>query len=237
MNSADNWSGTTTDCSALQRRQTIISAIGFSALSTTENRSCWKARPASAVERNEIVIREIVCAETGTRSAADRAAPRATDGTSRIVATEAELQQRTNDLTLNGVVELERGDKDADASNADTTLRTGQAQESRQRHFAGEGSSARSCRDEEETLEQLEGLNLVAHIRDITVQAPVNVQHEKGVLRAQDTNGTSVNRPSQRASFEADLDEAQIFKGDSKRISSTPRSMFCRIGGLNNQKG
>ena len=54
--------------------------------------------------------------------------PRATDKESRISATEAQLLQTTNDLTLKGVVKLERWSKDSDPTNPDTTLRTGLAE-------------------------------------------------------------------------------------------------------------
>ena len=146
--------------------------------------------------------------------------PRATDGTSRIAATEAELQQRTNDLTLNGVVELERWDEDVDPSNADTTLRTGQAQWNLDSGvLKAKGPVLGQRRDDEGTvLEQLEGQNLLGNtIRgDITVQAPVNVQipREKGVLRAQDTTWNFREQTIRsEQSFEADLDKAQIFGG------------------------
>ena len=168
--------------------------------------------------------------------------PRATDGTSRIAATEAELQQRTNDLTLNGVVELERWDKDADPSNADTTLRTGQAQWNLDSGvLKAKGPVLGQRRDDEGTvLEQLQGQNLLGNTikGDITVQAPVNVQipREKGVLRAQDTTWNFREQTIRSAqSFEADLDQAQILVGDSERISMTPQWMFCPIAESNNQ--
>ena len=146
--------------------------------------------------------------------------PRATDGTSRIAATQAQLQQRTNDLTLKGVVELERWNKDADASKADTTLRTGEAQWNLDSGILqAKGPVLGQRRDDEGTvLEQLQGQNLRGNTikGDITVQAPVNVQipREKGVLRAQDTTWNFRDQTIRSAqSFEADLDEAQIFGG------------------------
>ena len=146
--------------------------------------------------------------------------PRATDGSSRIAATQAELQQRTNDLTLKGVVELERWNKDADESKADTTLRTGEAQWNLDSGILqAKGPVLGQRRDEEGTvLEQLQGQNLRGNTLqgDITVQAPVNVQipREKGVLRAQDTTWNFRDQTIRSAqSFEADLDRAQIFGG------------------------
>ncbi len=146
--------------------------------------------------------------------------PRATDGTSRIGASEAQLQQRTNDLTLNGVVELERWNEDADASNPDTTLRTGPAQWNLDTGLLNaQGPVLGQRRDEEGTvLEQLQGQNLRGNTiqGDITVQAPVNVQipREKGVLRAQDTTWNFREQTIRSEQpFEADLDEAQIAGG------------------------
>ena len=146
--------------------------------------------------------------------------PRATDGTSRIGASEAQLQQRTNDLTLNGVVELERWNEDADASNPDTTLRTGPAQWNLDTGLLNaQGPVLGQRRDEEGTvLEQLQGQNLRGNTiqGDITVQAPVNVQipREKGVLRAQDTTWNFREQTIRSEQpFEADLDEAQISGG------------------------
>ena len=146
--------------------------------------------------------------------------PRATDGTSRIGASEAQLQQRTNDLTLNGVVELERWNEDADASNPDTTLRTGPAQWNLDTGLLNaQGPVLGQRRDEEGTvLEQLQGQNLRGNTiqGDITVQAPVNVQipREKGVLRAQDTTWNFREQTIRSEQpFEADLDEAEIAGG------------------------
>ena len=146
--------------------------------------------------------------------------PRATDGTSRIGASDAQLQQRTNDLTLNGVVELERWNEDADASNPDTTLRTGPAQWNLDTGLLNaQGPVLGQRRDEEGTvLEQLQGQNLRGNTiqGDITVQAPVNVQipREKGVLRAQDTTWNFREQTIRSEQpFEADLDEAQIAGG------------------------
>ncbi|QNI48438.1 LPS export ABC transporter periplasmic protein LptC [Synechococcus sp. A15-60] len=146
--------------------------------------------------------------------------PRATDGASRIGASEAQLQQRTNDLTLNGVVELERWNEDADASNPDTTLRTGPAQWNLDTGLLNaQGPVLGQRRDEEGTvLEQLQGQNLRGNTiqGDITVQAPVNVQipREKGVLRAQDTTWNFREQTIRSEQpFEADLDEAQIAGG------------------------
>ena len=146
--------------------------------------------------------------------------PRATDGTSRIGASDAQLQQRTNDLTLNGVVELERWNEDADASNPDTTLRTGPAQWNLDPGLLNaQGPVLGQRRDEEGTvLEQLQGQNLRGNTiqGDITVQAPVNVQipREKGVLRAQDTTWNFREQTIRSEQpFEADLDEAQIAGG------------------------
>ncbi len=146
--------------------------------------------------------------------------PRATDGTSRIGASEAQMQQRTNDLTSHGVVELERWNEDADASNPDTTLRTGPAQWNLDTGLLNaQGPVLGQRRDEEGTvLEQLQGQNLRGNTiqGDITVQAPVNVQipREKGVLRAQDTTWNFREQTIRSEQpFEADLDEAQIAGG------------------------
>ncbi len=146
--------------------------------------------------------------------------PRATDGNSRIAASKAQLQQRTNDLTLRGVVQLERWDAHSDESRPDTTLRTAQAEWNLDTGvLTARGPVLGQRRDEEGTvLEQLQGQNLRGNTLqgDITVMAPVKVQipREKGELRAQDTtwNYRDQTIRSQQP-FDADLDEAQIFGG------------------------
>ena len=144
--------------------------------------------------------------------------PRATDKESRISATEAQLLQTTNDLTLKGLVKLERWSKDSDPSNPDTTLRTGLAEWNLDSGVLdAEGPVLAQRRDTEGTvLEQLEGKTLQGNTRvgDLKVMAPVIVRmpRQKGVLIAQDTTWnfrTQIVRSEQP--FEAELDRTRIF--------------------------
>ena len=144
--------------------------------------------------------------------------PRATDKESRISATEAQLLQTTNDLTLKGLVKLERWSKDSDPSNPDTTLRTGLAEWNLDSGLLNaEGPVLAQRRDTEGTvLEQLEGKTLQGNTRvgDLKVMAPVIVRmpRQKGVLMAQDTTWNfrkQIVRSEQP--FEAELDRTRIF--------------------------
>ena len=144
--------------------------------------------------------------------------PRATDKESRISASEAQLLQTTNDLTLKGVVKLERWSEDSDPSKPDTTLRTGLAQWNLDSGLLNaKGPVLAQRRDQEGTvLEQLQGKSLQGNTRagDLKVMAPVMVQmpRQKGVLKAQDTTWnfrTQIVRSEQP--FEAELDRTRIF--------------------------
>ena len=144
--------------------------------------------------------------------------PRATDKESRISASEAQLLQTTNDLTLRGVVRLERWSKDSDPSKPDTTLRTGLAEWNLDSGLLkAEGPVLAQRRDTEGTvLEQLEGKTLQGNTRvgDLMVMAPVTVRmpRQQGVLKAQDTTWnfrTQIVRSEQP--FEAVLDRTRIF--------------------------
>jgi len=144
--------------------------------------------------------------------------PRATDKESRISATKAQLLQTTNDLTLKGVVKLERWSKDSDPSNPDTTLRTGLAEWNLDSGLLkAHGPVLAQRRDAEGTvLEQLEGKTLQGDTRvgDLKVMAPVIIRmpRQKGVLTAQDTIWnfrTQIVRSEQP--FEAALDRTRIF--------------------------
>ncbi|WP_114992875.1 LPS export ABC transporter periplasmic protein LptC [Synechococcus sp. UW179A] len=144
--------------------------------------------------------------------------PRATDKESRISATEAQLLQTTNDLTLKGVVKLERWSKDSDPSKPDTTLQTGLAQWNLDSGVLNaEGPVLAQRRDQEGTvLEQLQGMSLQGNTQagDLMVMAPVVVQmpRQKGILKAQDTTWnfrTQIVRSDQP--FEAELDRTRIF--------------------------
>ena len=143
--------------------------------------------------------------------------PRATDQESRISASEAQLLQTTNDLTLKGVVKLERWSEDSDPSKPDTTLRTGLAQWNLDSGLLNaEGPVLAQRRDQEGTvLEQLQGMSLQGNTRagDLMVMAPVIVRmpRQKGILKAQDTTWnfrTQIVRTEQP--FEAELDRTRI---------------------------
>ncbi len=144
--------------------------------------------------------------------------PRATDKDSRISASEAQLLQTTNDLTLRGVVQLERWSKQTDASNPDTTLRTGRAEWNLDSGLLNaEGPVLAQRRDQEGTvLEQLQGQSIQGNTRvgDLMVMAPVLVRmpRQKGILKAQDTTWnfrTQIVRTE--LPFEAELDRTRIF--------------------------
>ncbi|KZR88035.1 LPS-assembly protein LptD [Synechococcus sp. MIT S9509] len=144
--------------------------------------------------------------------------PRATDKQSRISASEAQLLQTSNDLTLKGVVRLERWSEDSDPSKPDTTLRTGLAQWNLDSGLLNaEGPVLAQRRDQEGTvLEQLQGMSLQGNtqVGDLMVMAPVIVQmpRQKGILKAQDTTWnfrTQIVRSDQP--FEAELDRTRIF--------------------------
>ena len=165
--------------------------------------------------------------------------PRASDQNSRISASEAELQQRTNDLTLKGVVQLERWSDNADPSRPDTTLRSGMARWNLDSGMLdAEGPVLAQRRDQEGTvLEQLQGTSLKGNTRvgDLMVMAPVIVRmpRQNGVLRAQDTTWnfrTQIVRTEQP--FEAELDRTTIlgsaFKAQLKK-STVVVNGDCRI--------
>ena len=144
--------------------------------------------------------------------------PRATDKESRISASEAQLLQTTNDLTLKGVVKLERWSEDSDPSKPDTTLRTGLAKWNLDSGLLNaEGPVLAQRRDQEGTvLEQLQGMSLQGNtqVGDLMVMAPVIVRmpRQKGILKAQDTIWnfrTQIVRTEQP--FEAELDRTRIF--------------------------
>ena len=165
--------------------------------------------------------------------------PRASDQDSRISASEAELQQRTNDLTLKGVVQLERWSDNADPSKPDTTLRSGRARWNLDSGLlSADGPVLAQRRDEEGTvLEQLQGRRLEGNTLagDLMVMAPVTVRmpRQKGVLRARDTTWnfrTQVVRTE--LPFEAELERTRIFgNGFMARLKETTVDINgdCRI--------
>ena len=165
--------------------------------------------------------------------------PRASDQDSRISASEAELQQRTNDLTLKGVVQLERWSDNADPSKPDTTLRSGRARWNLDSGLlSADGPVLAQRRDEEGTvLEQLQGRRLEGDTLagDLMVMAPVTVRmpRQKGVLRARDTTWnfrTQVVRTE--LPFEAELERTRIFgNGFMARLKETTVDINgdCRI--------
>ena len=165
--------------------------------------------------------------------------PRASDKDSRISASTAELQQKTNDLTLKGVVQLERWSDNADPSRPDSTLRSGMARWNLDSGVLNaEGPVLAQRRDQEGTvLEQLQGNSLKGNTRvgDLMVMAPVIVRmpRQNGVLRAQDTTWnfrTQIVRTEQP--FEAELDRTTIlgraFKAQLKK-STVVVNGDCRI--------
>ena len=165
--------------------------------------------------------------------------PRASDKDSRISASTAELQQKTNDLTLKGVVQLERWSDNADPSRPDSTLRSGMARWNLDSGMLdAEGPVLAQRRDQEGTvLEQLQGNSLKGNTRvgDLMVMAPVIVRmpRQNGVLRAQDTTWnfrTQIVRTEQP--FEAELDRTTIlgraFKAQLKK-STVVVNGDCRI--------
>ena len=165
--------------------------------------------------------------------------PRASDKDSRISASTAELQQKTNDLTLKGVVQLERWSDNADPSRPDSTLRSGLARWNLDSGVLNaEGPVLAQRRDQEGTvLEQLQGNSLKGNTRvgDLMVMAPVIVRmpRQSGVLRAQDTTWnfrTQIVRTEQP--FEAELDRTTIlgraFKAQLKK-STVVVNGDCRI--------
>jgi len=144
--------------------------------------------------------------------------PRATDKESRISATEAQLLQTTNDLTLMGIVQLERWSEDSDPSQPDTTVITGLAKWNLDTGLLNaEGPVLAQRRDPEGTvLEQLEGKSLKGNtlVGDLVVLSPVIVRmpRQKGVLKAQDTTWnfrTQIVHTEQP--FEAELDRTRIY--------------------------
>ena len=144
--------------------------------------------------------------------------PRAVDQDSRISSSKAQLLQTTNDLTLKGVVQLERWTESSDPSKPDTTLRTGEAQWNLDSGVLNaEGPVLAQRRNLEGTvLQQLQGRSLQGNTRagDLKVTAPVVVRMppQKGVLKAQDIMWnfrSQIVRTEQP--FEAELDRTRIF--------------------------
>ena len=144
--------------------------------------------------------------------------PRAVDQDSRISSSKAQLLQTTNDLTLKGVVQLERWTESSDPSKPDTTLRTGEAQWNLDSGVLNaEGPVLAQRRNLEGTvLQQLQGRSLQGNTRagDLKVTAPVVVRMppQKGVLKAQDIMWnfrSQIVRTEQP--FEAKLDLTRIF--------------------------
>ena len=144
--------------------------------------------------------------------------PRAFDQDSRISSSKAQLMQTTNDLTLKGVVQLERWTESSDPSKPDTTLRTGEAQWNLDSGVLNaEGPVLAQRRNLEGTvLQQLQGRSLQGNTRagDLKVTAPVVVRMppQKGVLKAQDIMWnfrSQIVRTEQP--FEAELDRTRIF--------------------------
>ncbi len=144
--------------------------------------------------------------------------PRAVDQDSRISSSKAQLLQTTNDLTLKGVVQLERWTESSDPSKPDTTLRTGEAQWNLDSGVLNaEGPVLAQRRNLEGTvLQQLQGRSLQGNTRagDLKVTAPVVVRMppQKGVLKAQDIMWnfrSQIVRTEQP--FEAELDSTRIF--------------------------
>jgi LPS export ABC transporter protein LptC len=143
--------------------------------------------------------------------------PRATDEDSRISASEAQLLQQTNDLTLKGVVLLERWSGDAGPSRPDTTLRTGLAQWNLDSGLLNaDGPVLAQRRDSEGTvLEQLRGRGLQGNtqVGDLMVKAPVVVRmpRQEGVLKALDTTWNFRTQTVRSAQpFEAELGKTRI---------------------------
>ena len=144
--------------------------------------------------------------------------PRAVDQDSRISSSKAQLLQTTNDLTLKGVVQLERWTESSDPSKPDTTLRTGEAQWNLDSGVLNaEGPVLAQRRNLEGTvLQQLQGRSLQGNTRagDLKVTAPVVVRMppQKGMLKAQDIMWnfrSQIVRTEQP--FEAKLDLTRIF--------------------------
>ena len=165
--------------------------------------------------------------------------PRATDKDSRISASEAQLLQTTNDLTLRGVVQLERWSKPMDTTNPDTTLRTGRAEWNLDSGLLNaKGPVLAQRRDQEGTvLEQLQGQSVQGNTRvgDLVVMAPVTVRmpRQKGILKAQDTTWnfrTQIVRTE--LPFEAELDRTRIFGKAFKAVLNKTTVLIqgdCRI--------
>lgn len=172
--------------------------------------------------------------------------PRATDQDSRISASEAELVQKTNDLTLKGVVQLERWSDDSDPANPDTTLRTGLARWNLDSGLLkADGPVLAQRRDEEGTvLEQLRGKSLLGNTQagDLMVKAPVVVRmpRQKGVLKALDTTWnfrTQLVRTAQPFTaelgntkivgngFQAELEETTVVVNGDCRIQQPGESL------------
>ena len=144
--------------------------------------------------------------------------PRAFDARSRITATIAILQQDTNDLTLNGPVQLDRWqDKLALTMKPDTAVRTGNALWNLENGaLKADGPVLGQRRDQEGVvLEQLEGRELIGNTQKgvITVKSPVTVTmpRSKGLLLAKDTSW-NFRQQTLRSndSFEGLINEIQI---------------------------
>ena len=143
--------------------------------------------------------------------------PRAIDSESLISASEAELQQTTNELTLTGTVQLNRWTDSDRKGRPDSSLRSRAAQWNLDSGLLrAKGPILGQRRDAEGTvLEQLEGVSLDGNTLkgEITVQAPViiKIPRENGVLKARATTWLFrdqiilSNEP-----FEADLDRIRI---------------------------
>lgn len=167
--------------------------------------------------------------------------PRATEKDSRISATEAELLQQTNDLTLKGVVLLERWSKTSGPSNPDTTLRTGIAQWNLDSGLlSAVGPVLAQRRDREGTvLEQLQGRALQGNTQagDLMIQAPVvmRMPRQKGVLQALDTTWNFRTQTVRTEKpFEAELGNTRIDGQSFQAELEKPRLSSMGIAGFNN---
>ena len=175
--------------------------------------------------------------------------PRATEKDSRISASEAELLQQTNDLTLKGVVLLERWSNTSGPSNPDTTLRTGIAQWNLDSGLlSAVGPVLAQRRDREGTvLEQLQGRALQGNTQagDLMIQAPVvmRMPRQKGVLQALDTTWNfrtqtvRTEKPFEAElgntridgqSFQAELEKTTVVVNGDCRIQQPGESLNAR---------
>ncbi len=170
--------------------------------------------------------------------------PRAFDADSRIIAEIAILQQDTNDLTLNGPVQLDRWRDKFDLKiKPDTAIRTGKAIWNLQNgSLQADGPVLGQRRDQEGVvLEQLEGQELIGNTKQglITVKSPVIVKmpKNKGLLRAKDTSWNFRKQTLiSNEPFQALIKQTQI-NGDSFLVQLEENYVLIRDGCRINQPG